>query len=99
MLINCIVVEECSEGILRKQCVNKLFQSGVFYEIQRKISFCKVLIIKELMSNVIEGKRQCIAVSGLAVRETSELLGITKDELQLETCSVDISDARHRGSG
>ena len=47
----------------------------------------------------VEGKRQCFAVSGLAVRETSELLGVTKDELQLETCSVDISDARHRGSG
>ena len=40
----------------------------------------------------VEGKRQCIAVSRLAVRETSELLGITKDELQLETCSVYLKD-------
>ncbi len=53
----------------------------------------------DISEGCVEGKRQCIAVSRLAVRETSELLGITKDELQLETCSVDISDARHRGSG
>ncbi len=33
-----------------------------------------------------------VAVSRLAVRETSELLGITKDELQLETCSVNLKD-------
>ena len=31
--------------ILRKQCVNKLFQLGVLFEIQRRWRFCKALII------------------------------------------------------
>ena len=30
---------------LRKQCVNILFQLGVFFDIQRKSHFCKSLII------------------------------------------------------
>lgn len=34
--------------ILRKQCVNKLFQLGVFFDIQRKSNFCKTLIISTL---------------------------------------------------
>ena len=33
---------------LRKQCVNILFQLGVFFDIQRKPSFCKSLIISML---------------------------------------------------
>ena len=33
---------------LRKQCVNILFQLGVFFDIQRKSHFCKTLIISTL---------------------------------------------------
>ena len=34
--------------LLRKQCVNILFQLGVFFDIQRKSQFCKMLIISTL---------------------------------------------------
>ena len=34
--------------ILRKQCVNILFQLGVFYDIQRKSHFRKTLIFSTL---------------------------------------------------
>ena len=41
---------------LRKQCVNILFQLGVFFDIQRKSHFCKSLIINALseQQNIIE---------------------------------------------
>ena len=41
---------------LRKQCVNILFQLGVFFDIQRKSRLCKLLIISILseQQNIIE---------------------------------------------
>ena len=45
-----ILTKLCSEiQILRKQCVNILFQLGVFSDIQRKSYFCKSLIISTLL--------------------------------------------------
>ena len=40
----------------------------------------------------VEGKRQSFLVSRLTVCEPGELLGIAEDELQLETCPVDVED-------
>ena len=37
-------------------------------------------------------KRQSFLVSRLTVCEPGELLGIAEDELQLETCPVDVED-------
>ncbi len=47
----------------------------------------------------VESEREGLAVSCLAVRETRELLGIAKDELQLETCFVNVKDVFRRHTG
>ncbi len=52
-----IFTKLCSEiQILRKQCVNILFQLGAFYYIQRKSCFYKSLIINILskQQNIME---------------------------------------------
>ena len=42
----------------------------------------------------VEGKRKSLLVSRLTMCKPGELLGIAKDEFQLETCPVDVEDVR-----
>ena len=55
-IIVCCLKPPIMSQILRKQCVNILFQLGVFYNIQRKSHFYKTLIFRTLSEqrNIME---------------------------------------------
>ena len=55
-IIVCCLKPPIMSQILRKQCVNILFQLGVFSDIQRKSCFCKSLIFSILYEqrNIME---------------------------------------------
>ena len=70
--------------ILRKQCVNILFQLGVFSDIQRKSRFCKSLIISILLKQrnimkyhfaiLIIWRSQVQALAGPQVKAVAEIV-------------------------
>ena len=78
------MVPSIMSKILRKQCVNILFQLGVFYNIQRKSHFYKTLIFRILSEqrNIMEyhfailiiWRSQVQALAGPQVKAVAEIV-------------------------